>query len=82
MDYLLTARNVTQAQRMAQILSGGGIRAGVTRLPVGLSTQGCTYGVRVNDADYRAALSLVQRMGAGPLKVFAHDAALYREVQT
>ena len=69
-NYLFTARSITQAQRMAQVLGQAGIRAGVQRLPVGLSSQGCAYGVRIDANWYERALSLVQSLGMGPEKIF------------
>ena len=78
--YLFTARSITQAQRMAQVLGQAGIRAGVQRLPVGLSTQGCAYGVRIEPKWYERALSLVQSRGMGPSKIFRYGKQGYSEV--
>ena len=79
--YLFTARSITQAQRMAQVLGQAGIRGGVQRLPVGLSTQGCAYGVRIETKWYERALSLVQSLGMGPAKVFRYGQQGYSEVE-
>ena len=78
--YLFTARSITQAQRMVQALGQAGIRAGVQRLPVGLSTQGCAYGVRIDTNWFEQALSLVQSMGMGPGKIFRHGQQGFSEV--
>lgn len=78
--YLFTARSITQAQRMAQVLESGGIRAGVQRLPVQLTTHGCAYAVRIVPRRFERALSLVRAAGLAPLKVYAHGAQGYREV--
>ena len=78
--YLFTARSVTMAQRMAQALGQIGIQGSVQRLPVGLSTQGCAYGVKIDASRYERALSLVQSMGMGPTKIFRHDQQGYTEV--
>ena len=40
-EYLITARSVTQAQRMAQLLERRGVRAVVGRVPMGLTGKGC-----------------------------------------
>ena len=79
-DYLFTARSITQAQRMAQALGQAGIRGGIQRLPVGLSTQGCAYGVRIETKWYEQALSLVRSMGMGPVKVFRYGPQGFAEV--
>ena len=78
--YLFTARSVTRAQRMAQVLGQAGIRSGIQRLPVGLSTQGCAYGVRIETGQYARALSLVQSMGMGPVKIFHYNQQGFSEV--
>ena len=78
--YLFTARSITQAQRMAQALGQAGIHAGVQRLPVGLSTQGCAYGVRIDVNWYERALSLVQSLGMGPGKIFRYGQQGFSEV--
>ena len=44
-EYLLTARSVTHAQRMMQILKQNGYHAAMGRSPVGLSGSGCGYAV-------------------------------------
>lgn len=78
--YLLTAHNVTQAQRMARVLSESRINGSVQRLPVGLSDRGCAYGVRVSEYDIANALAAVRRAGLGPVKVFYHTPYGYKEV--
>ena len=40
-EYLLTARSVTHAQRMMQVLAQNGYHAAMGRSPVGLSGSGC-----------------------------------------
>lgn len=78
--YLFTARSITQAQRMAQVLGRSGIRSGIQRLPVGLSTQGCAYGVKIETKWYEQSLSLVQSAGLGPVKVFRYEQQGFVEV--
>ena len=46
-EYLITARSVTQAQRMAQLLECRGVRAVVGRAPMGLTGKGCGYVLRL-----------------------------------
>ena len=46
-EYLMTARSVTQAQRMMQALSQHGILAAMGRSPVGLTGSGCGYVLRM-----------------------------------
>ena len=56
-EYLMTARSVTQAQRMMQALSQHGIRAAMGRSPVGLTGSGCGIGL--------APLRIYVRDGSG-----------------
>ena len=78
--YLFTAKSITRAQRMAQALGQVGIRSSIQRLPVGLSTQGCGYGVKIEAKWYERALSLVQSMGMGPVKIFRYGRQGFVEV--
>lgn len=78
--YLLTARTVTQAQRMSQVLQRGGVRNSIQRLPSGLSSQGCAYGVRVNAGDGQRALGLTRSAGLRPQKMFLYENNGFREV--
>ena len=48
-EYLITARSVTHAQRMAQALAQNGFRAVIGRAPVGLTGSGCGYVLRVQE---------------------------------
>ena len=48
-EYLITARSVTQAQRMAQLLERRGVRAVVGRVPMGLTGKGCGYVLRLRE---------------------------------
>ena len=78
--YLLTARTITQAQRMQQVLERGGVRSAVQRLPSGLSQQGCAYGVRVRRGDGERAVGMTRAAGMRPQRVYAYDKNGYREV--
>ena len=67
-EYLITARSVTQAQRMAQLLERRGVRAVVGRVPMGLTGKGCGYVLRLRGQTRTvAALRLLREAG--------HDAA-------
>ena len=58
-EYLITARSVTQAQRMAQLLERRGVRAVVVgRVPMGLTGKGCGYVLRLRGQTRTAAISL------------------------
>lgn len=76
--YLFTARSVTMAQRMGQVLGQG--KYSVQRLPVGLTNQGCTYALRVPEQHYDTALGRLRKAGLLPMKIFYYDGNGYSEV--
>ncbi|MBE6989454.1 MAG: DUF3343 domain-containing protein [Ruminococcaceae bacterium] len=78
--YLLIARSVTQAQRMARLLEGCGIRAWMFRAPAALSNRGCSYAVRVRAQQWDAAHDCLRRSDLQPLGIYHGDGNRYREV--
>ena len=69
-EYLITARSVTHAQRMAQALERRGVRAVVARAPMGLTGKGCGY-----------VLRLLREAGFAPAQVFCREDDGFREVE-
>lgn len=80
-EYLLTARSVTHAQRMAQALAQNGIRAAMGRAPVGLTGSGCGYVLRLPASRAPEAAVLLRSLGIGPLRVFQRQVSAYNEVE-
>lgn len=80
-EYLLTARSVTHAQRMAQALAQNGIRAAMGRAPVGLTGSGCGYVLRLPASREPEAAVLLRSLGIGPLRVFQRQGSAYNEVE-
>ena len=80
-EYLLTARSVTHAQRMAQALAQNGIRAAMGRAPVGLTGSGCGYVLRLPASRAPEAAVLLRSLGLGPLRVFQRQGSAYNEVE-
>ena len=80
-EYLLTARSVTHAQRMAQALAPNGIRAAMGRAPVGLTGSGCGYVLRLPASRAPEAAVLLRSLGIGPLRVFQRQGSAYNEVE-
>ena len=78
-EYLLTARSVTHAQRMAQALAQNGIRAAMGRAPVGLTGSG--YVLRLPVSRAPEAVVLLRSLGIGPLRVFQRQGSAYNEVE-
>ena len=81
-EYLLTARSVTHAQRMAQALAQNGIRAAMGRAPVGLTGSGCGYVLRMQGRRAaEEAATLLRGLGFAPLRVFQRQGHRYSEVE-
>ena len=80
-EYLITARSVTQAQRMAQLLERRGVRAVVGRVPMGLTGKGCGYVLRLRGQTRTAALRLLREAGFAPAQVFVRQDDGYSEVE-
>lgn len=80
-EYLLTARSVTHAQRMAQALAQNGIRAAMGRAPVGLTGSGCGYVLRLPASRAPEAAVLLRSLGIGPLRGFQQQGSAYSEVE-
>ena len=78
--YLLIARSVTQAQRMASVLTGKGLRGGVLRAPTALNPKGCSYAVRIGRQELARAQEALQAAGIQPLHIYEKTEQGYREV--
>ncbi len=80
-EYLITARSVTHAQRMARTLEKAGLPAAVSRAPMGLTGKGCGYVLRLRGHQRAAAAWLLLReTGFSPSRVFMREGDGYREV--
>lgn len=81
-EYLITARSVTHAQRMAQVLERRGLRVAVARAPMGLTGKGCGYVLRLRGRPrMEAALRLLREAGFVPAQVFRRRDDGYEEVE-
>ena len=67
-EYLITARSVTHAQRMAQVLERRGLRVAVARAPIGLTGKGCGYVLRLRG---RPRTEAALRRASCPHRFFA-----------
>ena len=80
-EYLITARSVTHAQRMAQALAQNGLRAAIGRAPVGLTGSGCGYVLRMQEKRAAEAVELLRSLGFAPTRVFRREGNGYSEVE-
>ncbi len=78
--YLMTVRSITQTQRMTQALEQGGIRCRWFRAPSALSSGGCGYVIALKQEDLSKALSLLEKNGLMPMKIYKKINDNYEEV--
>lgn len=79
-QYLIVARSLTYAQRMEKILSRAGIRARIFRAPKDLTDRGCAYAVQVSHTNPNTVLTLLNRAGLSPLKIYLIRSGGYTEL--
>jgi len=73
MQYLLTCRSLTYAQRGARALERAGITGTVLRVPKSISINGCSYCIVVPSRHMARALLQLQKNGLPPEKIFQRD---------
>ena len=78
--YLLIARSVTQAQRMAAVLESKGIRSSTLRAPATLNPKGCSYAVRIDRLALQNAQETLNAAAIRPLRIYERTDTGYREV--
>ncbi|MBR5491183.1 MAG: DUF3343 domain-containing protein [Oscillospiraceae bacterium] len=62
-SYIIMCRTITYAQRAQRLLDRAGIRANIVKAPQGLTSEGCSYGIRVSKAKGHRATEIMR--GAG-----------------
>ena len=68
--YIIMCRSLTYAQRAVRALERRGLYSAVTRAPAGLTTDGCSYGVRVRAKDLDTARNILSAAGLTTEKYF------------
>ena len=82
-DYdLVLARNITRAQRMAQVLREAGMACSWRRAPAQLGEKGCAYALEVPVGRTEEALALWRRAGFGFLRVWRWSERGWEEVRS
>jgi len=71
--YLLTCRSLTYAQKTARTLERAGISAIIIKTPQKISTDGCSYCVRISEKKLSDALIALRRMELYPVRVFVQS---------
>lgn len=78
--YLFTARSVTHAQRMAQVLERSGIYVKIRRVGRELTKSGCGYTLQVPERRFSQALETLRAAEARPVRIFSVSGGAMREV--
>lgn len=68
--YLFTARSVTHAQRMAQILGRVGVPVRMRRAGNSVTKNGCGYTLQIAERKYGQAIDALHEAGVRPVGVF------------
>ena len=66
MQYLLTFRSLTYAQRAARVLERAGVTGTVSRVPKAVATRGCAYCVIVAARHRDRAVGILAGAGLAP----------------
>ncbi|MGM9522070.1 MAG: DUF3343 domain-containing protein [Oscillospiraceae bacterium] len=70
-NYYLTCRSLTYAQRSSKALDAARISNSVTRTPSGMSREGCGYAVKIRAGTLTEALRTLRLAQLLPKKAFA-----------
>ena len=69
--YLFTARSITHAQRMAQVLERSGVYVKIRRVGRELTKSGCGYTLQVPERRYAQALEALRAADVRPVRIFS-----------
>ena len=69
-ECLLTSKGETRARLMLGELSRKGIPAGLRRLPLELTREGCAHGVAVSVREREQAMRILKLAGLAPRRVY------------
>lgn len=78
--YLFTARSITHAQRMAQVLERSGIYVKIRRVGRELTKSGCGYTLQVPERRFSQAVEALRAAEARPVRIFFVSDGAMREV--
>lgn len=82
MSVLILFRSVTFAQRGKRILERGGIRAELSRAPMGHTERGCGYALRIPEREKSRALELLRCEGIDHGRILVrNDSGTWEEAE-
>lgn len=71
--YFVTFRSITLAQRGERVLRNGGIESTLQRTPRWMEARGCGYCLRLQSADLRRTMQLLQKEKVPFSKVYSQN---------
>lgn len=71
---LIMCRSLTNAQRSAQVLERAGITATIRKAPQSVSSEGCSYCVKINESRLRQALEILEHAAVRTGKIYLIEA--------
>ena len=77
----MTARSLTQAQKMMRSLSAAGINAVLQRARGAAAAKGCGYMVGVDDREEKQAREVLFKAGVPPMQVFSQRSLMGQEAE-
>ena len=77
----MTAKSLTQAQKMMRSLGAAGISTVLQRAHGAAAAKGCGYMVGVENGEEKRAREVLLKAGASPLQVFSEKGLMGREAE-
>ena len=69
-NYYLTCRSLTYAQRSSRVLAMAGVRNTIVRTPANMSSEGCGYAVRIRAGQLGDAAKTLEEKKLMPRRIF------------
>lgn len=80
-SYIIMCRTITFAQRAQRLLDKTGIKSYIVKAPQGLTSEGCSYGIKVSKANGHRATEIMRGAGIKIGKTFRQSSeGEFREV--
>ena len=70
MEYLITFRSITPAQRAEQTLTHHGVQCNLQRTPRWMEEKGCGYSLRIGSKNLHELVSLLERYKIAYRKIY------------
>lgn len=68
--YYFKCKSITYAQRVSKFLLGKGITAGVVKLPLKYTSEGCGYSIKISESKFEKVKKLLDEAQLETVKVY------------